>query len=264
MSNSSVLNSIARGLTKSAYELNRWPARMLHRLSKFAYSQATVKMPPELKSATDVHVSDIHKHLADKHAETIKNYFDNNQNCRPTNNGVRKQLIDRSFLQADIDRVAERYGARIDELTIFRLQQTDRKSDRGGITPTGEGWISEIWHSDNDRPGQFKIIIYLSDVTETSAPFEYKVPVKYVPYARRPVNSSRIPYEGEGEKVTGPRGTTLIFKNNIIHKGNYCRDGYRDVIMIGLEIPGPLTHVGDALKKFSKLGFWAPRSTVDV
>jgi hypothetical protein len=31
---------------------------------------------------------------------------------------------------------------------------------------------------------------------------------------------------------------TVIFKNNIVHKGNYCREGFRDVVMIGLRLPG--------------------------
>ncbi len=243
-----IINTSARVFTKSTRELNRIPKRILYKSSEYFQSRASIKLPPELSSATDVHVSDKYKYLADKYSDTIKSCFDNDRNCEMTNNGVRKALVDRSLIRPDIDRIAEQYGAELWELTIFRLQETERASDRGGVVPTDGGWISELWHSDNDRPGQFKIIVYLSEVTEERAPFEYKVPAEYIPYKwRRIENTSRIPFQGEGRKVTGPKGTTLIFKNNIVHKGNYCRDGYRDVIMIGLHLPGPYTHIGDIL-----------------
>ncbi len=233
--------------------MREWEYDALNRLSAYVRSKQTVKLPVDLASVTEANVSEKYKYLADKYADKIKHYFDNDENCEHTNNGVRKHLIDHTFLQPDVDRIAESYGAKIRELTTFRLQETDRKSDRGNVAPTDEGWISELWHTDNDRPGQFKIIVYLSDVTEDRAPFEYKVPVEYIPYiSGHVVNDNRIAYKGDGRKVTGPPGTTLIFKNNIVHKGNYCRDGYRDVIMIGLEFHGSVTRVGNVFKKIWK------------
>ena len=40
------------------------------------------KISGELASVDDVHVSRKHEALADKHAATIRDYFDNDQNCR--------------------------------------------------------------------------------------------------------------------------------------------------------------------------------------
>lgn len=211
---------------------------------------SAIALPGELSSITDLHVSRKYKYIADKYATIIGFYFDNDQNCRSTNGGARKELIDNSFISDDIARIAEHYDADIIELTIFRLQQTNRNSNRGQTVPSEDGWVSELWHSDNYPPDAFKILVYLTDVGDEQGAFEYKVPIEYVP--SKPGNTwreTRHSYKGVGNKVLGSRGTTVIFKNNIIHKGNYCRAGYRDAVMIGLRLPGPYLRVERMLKR---------------
>lgn len=210
----------------------------MRRIAAHFLFQRPIPLPHELDSVDDVHVSDKYKHLADKYAAPIGHFFDNDLNCRSTSRGVRKELIDNSFISRDIARIAERYDADIVELTIFRLLETDRSSDRGLTVSTEDGWVSELWHSDNFPPTDFKVIVYLTDVSNQQGPFEYKVPVEYVPSnSDLDWQDTRYAYDGSGKKVTGPRGTTVIFKNNIVHKGNYCRKGYRDAVMIGLRLP---------------------------
>ncbi|MCZ6666542.1 MAG: hypothetical protein O7B81_14660 [Gammaproteobacteria bacterium] len=214
------------------------------------YYRSPIRLPRELASVVDVHIGDKYRHIADKHAATIGSFFDNDQNCRSTNGDVRKVLVDHSFISDDIAGIAAQYDADIVELTIFRLQETDRRSDRGQTTPSGDGWVSELWHSDNYPPDAFKILVYLTDVGDEQGPFEYKIPVEYVPSNHR--NSwreTRYAYDGAGTNVTGPPGTTVIFKNNIVHKGNYCRDGFRDVVMIGLRLPGSYRRAERVLRK---------------
>ncbi|MCZ6674369.1 MAG: hypothetical protein O7C75_15680 [Verrucomicrobia bacterium] len=153
----------------------------------------------------------------------------------------------------DIAAIVTDYDAYLFELTIFRLLETERQSDRGRIKPTESGWVSELWHSDNYPPHAFKIIIYLSDVGDSQSPFEYKDPVEYVPWnPRLGWEDTRYPYACKSKKVTGPRGQTIIFKNNIVHKGNYCREGYRDVVMIGLALRGPFRRVCESVKRWLK------------
>jgi hypothetical protein len=202
----------------------------------FAYRRPFM-LPAELGSVKDIHVSNKYQHMAEKHASNIGRFFAKDENCRTTNNGVRKELVDKSFMVADVTEIAANYGAEIIELTVFRLSKTQRISNRGASMPTDDGWVSELWHSDNYPPDSFKIIIYLSDVGSKNGPFEYKDPVDYRP-ANWTLNykDTRVTDKSTGTVVTGPAGTTIIFKNNIVHKGNYCRDGFRDAIMIGLRI----------------------------
>jgi hypothetical protein len=214
-------------------------AKLLNRISTHIRYLAPLVLPDELTAAEHIHVSNKYEDIADKYAEIIAGYFDAKVNCHATHPGVRMELIDNSFIAADLQGIASHYNAKIVELSIFRLQGTKRKSDRGEQMPTEDGWVSEVWHSDNFPATDFKIIIYLTDVGAKQGPFEYKYPVEYVtPRPFLKLRDTRRAYDGQGRLVTGRRGTTLIFKNNIIHKGNYCREGYRDVVMIGLRLPG--------------------------
>ena len=78
------------------------------RIVRSRHCQSQIRLPRELDSVADIHVGDEYRHIADKHAATIGSYFDNGKNCRSTNRGVRKELVDRSFISGDIAEIAAR------------------------------------------------------------------------------------------------------------------------------------------------------------
>lgn len=109
---------------------------------------------------------------------------------------------------------------------------------------------SWLWHYDNHPKEVHKIIIYLSDVNEDSGPFEYlhrNGRAKVINPSRTGLDHwtkpkwprSRVPLEVidnyiktgyETKKVTGKKGTMILFDDNCVHKANIGKSGYRDVI----------------------------------
>lgn len=105
---------------------------------------------------------------------------------------------------------------------------------------------SWLWHYDNHPYEVLKVMIYLTDVTDGTAPFEYLRRAGSL----RPLHGSPIaPGYGHGRiadqelrrrlndgyeshTVIGPAGTMLIFDDNIIHRGNLAREGHRDVLVL--------------------------------
>ena len=102
-----------------------------------------------------------------------------------------------------------------------------------------EETASWLWHYDNVAPGALKILIYLTDTTEKTGAFlvlkndkdEYPLveSSKISPKeAHQPKwAKSRVPgkviarYKKEGYKehyIEGPKGTFILFNNNIVHK----------------------------------------------
>jgi glycosyltransferase involved in cell wall biosynthesis len=104
---------------------------------------------------------------------------------------------------------------------------------------------SWLWHFDNHPREVLKVMIYLTDVTDDTAPFEYiRDCVTGRPLMGSPLaptfGTSRLPagridrqLRGgfERVRVTGPRGTIILFDDNIIHRGTIAASGHRDVIV---------------------------------
>ena len=126
----------------------------------------------------------------------------------------------------------------------YRNIQTD--------SPEVSSWL---WHYDNNPKEAVKLLVYLTDVSEDTAPFELLTSpqggaVKMSTSRTGPnhwgppyIHNSRIPkdmmenFQSQGfenNKVVGPKGTTLFFDNNIIHKANIPTEGYRDVIIYNI------------------------------
>ena len=105
--------------------------------------------------------------------------------------------------------------------------------------------ISWIWHYDNHPSEILKIMIYLSDVDEQHGPFEYLgssytcdakliEPTPLCGYGRIPAKVLQR-YLADGHKsykVIGPRGTVILFDNNIVHRANIAKKGIRDAIVL--------------------------------
>jgi hypothetical protein len=107
--------------------------------------------------------------------------------------------------------------------------------------------VSWTWHYDNHPVEILKVMIYLTDVSESHGPFEYlrssrtqeaiyKSPTPLSGYGRVSSREVRcyLADGAESQKVTGPRGTLLLFDDNVIHKANVAQTGYRDVIVLQL------------------------------
>ena len=126
---------------------------------------------------------------------------------------------------------------------IYRNVPTD--------APKVSSWL---WHYDNNPKEAVKLLIYLTDVKNDTGPFEtlerdgdyIKMPTSRTGYNNwRPpvVPGSRIPKDMINEivnqgynkrKIVGPKGTALLFDNNIIHTANVPVHGYRDVVIFNI------------------------------
>jgi hypothetical protein len=106
---------------------------------------------------------------------------------------------------------------------------------------------SWVWHYDEHPREVLKLMIYLTDVTEDTAPFTYLAADEAgtaVIGARMPLyGQSRIPaskmaaYTARGHRpraVTGRAGTLVLFNDNVIHRATLAARGPRDVIVLQL------------------------------
>jgi hypothetical protein len=101
------------------------------------------------------------------------------------------------------------------------------------------------WHFDNHPREMLKVMIYLTDVREDTAPFVY---LRERATGRFMMGSPLTPLFGnsrvpaaqmerhlaggwEEHSVTGPRGTMLIFDDNIVHRGTLAQASHRDVLV---------------------------------
>ena len=105
---------------------------------------------------------------------------------------------------------------------------------------------SWTWHYDNHPREVLKVMIYLTDVTAESAPFEYlRASSSGEPIRGRPLaplyGTSRVPAStverhlksgAESCMVTGPAGTMVVFDDNVVHRGNLAKEQHRDVLVL--------------------------------
>ena len=104
---------------------------------------------------------------------------------------------------------------------------------------------SWLWHFDNHPREMLKLMIYLTDVDEGHAPFEYvRGTADGAPLYGSPIaptfGTSRLGGEQierhlrngwERCRVTGPRGTMILFDDNVVHRATMATAGHRDVIV---------------------------------
>lgn len=147
----------------------------------------------------------------------------------------------------ELEKTVFKSHAFVSAVHIYRNLQTqaERKS-------------SWLWHYDNNPQEAVKLLIYLTDVTETTGPFEYLRHKKTGNVIKMPTSriddnhwespppmfpSSRIPAtiidylleQGyEKHKVIGQKGTVIFFDNNCIHRANVPSEKYRDVLIFNI------------------------------
>lgn len=134
------------------------------------------------------------------------------------------------------------YGShvQVQNLYVYRNNVTDR-----------DPRMSWLWHYDNHPYEYMKCMIYLTDVGSEDGALEImehpetKLAAKHQSYRtsykdwRAAPNNSRFSkdqmkkIENMGykfKKICGPRGTIIIFNENIIHRANVAKENHRDVI----------------------------------
>lgn len=104
---------------------------------------------------------------------------------------------------------------------------------------------SWLWHYDNHPREVNKVMVYLTDVTEGTAPFEivrepgsgrppYGAPLAPLHWKSRVPDAEIERYLANGlerHAVTGPSGTVLVFDDNVVHRATVARTSHRDVLV---------------------------------
>jgi len=105
---------------------------------------------------------------------------------------------------------------------------------------------SWLWHYDNYPREIVKVMIYLSDVTDGTAPFEYLRSERRGQALRgRPLapgygngrfdDQAMAAFMARGciaERVVGASGTMMVFDTNVVHRANLAEAGHRDVLVL--------------------------------
>lgn len=185
--------------------------------------------------------------IIERHAEIVSDAFNNMDGVKITQEYNKKPVrlrINNENIHIVSDLLkffSELTGAELTEVTITRncVTEVPQLTNSNGFI-NSKDWYSSYWHTDNFVDGNFKIMIYLTDVLdEYSAPFEYIVNPNDYFYKQFNPNelSTRFydlhPSDEETIKFYAPKYTTIIFSPSFIHKGNYARKNHRDTIMLG-------------------------------
>jgi hypothetical protein len=137
-------------------------------------------------------------------------------------------------LLADLERRVYRAYTIADKVYVYRTLVSR--------VPPQKSWL---WHFDNHPREMLKLMIYLSDVGDGNAPFEYVRHARSgAPLYGSPIapafGTSRMSEDRiarhlrdgwERCRVTGPRGTTILFDDNVVHRATIAASGPRDVIV---------------------------------
>jgi hypothetical protein len=198
-----------------------------------------------------------HQPLVDRVAAEVDRAFAAPENCQL----VRERPAEGSH-QADVIAMQLRDPLAVDglrELSEPLLDEIER-AVYGAFTIVDRVYVyrspvshatpraSWLWHFDNHPREMLKVMVYLTDVDEDSAPFEYLRrrddgrPMYGAPLAPMHHHSRIAPGVVDGylanghetHRVTGPRGTVIVFDDNVIHRATLARSAPRDVVVCQL------------------------------
>ena len=156
------------------------------------------------------------------------------------------QLIDvrgldglEEFCAAVVPVIEERmYGAHVlvDKVYVYRSPVSRQQPQ-----------ASWVWHYDEHPREVLKLMLYLTDVTGDTAPFMFlarggdgravigtRTPL-YGQSRMSPARMARFQASGcVARAVTGPRGTLVLFNDNVIHRATLATRAHRDVLVLQL------------------------------
>lgn len=115
------------------------------------------------------------------------------------------------------------------------------------------------WHFDNHPREMLKVMVYLTDVGDDTAPFQYlRERSSEAPLAGAPLTplcgDSRVPAEEIDRRlagnwtchsVTGARGTIVVFDDNVVHRATMAKVAHRDAVVFQVRPATfqPLKHI---------------------
>lgn len=166
-------------------------------------------------------------------ASTTKQWFDKN----PVQNALSQfyplKLNFSNIANQIVPEVELLYGCHliVDKTYIYRSYHQKKKE------------TSWLWHYDNNPKTVLKIMIYLTDVDETTAPFQYIPKGLNEPTRNGPddwklaPNSGRIPDKeidlSKVASIVGPKGFAFIQNPNCTHRATVPDAGkYRDILVL--------------------------------
>lgn len=131
------------------------------------------------------------------------------------------------------------YGSYVEVASSYTEMKFIRKQAKAEV---------RLFHSDRHYEDTIRMIVYMSDVGEENAPFEYirhketkkTVRIKTADHPKY-TKTGRIPedvlqtYLDQGYervKITGKKGTMVLFDSKIIHKANVPKNGTRVVLVL--------------------------------
>lgn len=136
------------------------------------------------------------------------------------------------------------------DLEILRLNLTERLCKHFGLS--ADGAYSSLmynhiraneqnigsggsWHRDSNQC-QYKAIMYLSDVSEKTGPFEYVIETGIQKWWRILKNGLNLRYGDDkslvGDKIVGVAGTTLFADTSRLHRGSPIQQGERHALTL--------------------------------
>lgn len=169
----------------------------------------------------------------EKEASLVNTWFNKNHITNALSQYYSKKI--------DLSRIAKQIVPDVELLYGCHLYVDKTYIYRSYYQPTKQ--TSWLWHYDNNPKSVLKIMIYLTDVDETQAPFQYVSGDLNEPSRNGPddwgppTNGSRIPDSyvdlKEVKSVVGPKGFSFIQNPNCTHRATVPEDGKtRDILVL--------------------------------
>jgi len=192
--------------------------------------------------------------MVDSISSQVKLIYDLGKNCEyiPSKEDPLAMQYRNNLDISGVDELADYIIPQLEKSIFYCNLMCDRLLTMRSCKSKRKPSSSWLWHYDNQPKEIVKIMIYLNDIGVNNAPFEYihgpHDQIEIIPPTKNGPNdwkpdtkwiNTRVPKKeidkrlssgAYKRKIVGPKGTMVIFDNNIIHKANVCSSGYRDVI----------------------------------
>jgi len=202
-----------------------------------------------------IQIDETYHELVEKISSSVKNIYDSGVDCEYSPSKDSPIAIKYRFSNTipGVNEMADFIIPQLEKNVFMCNLMCDRLLTMRSVVTTEKPVSSWLWHYDNQPKEIVKIMIYLNNIGENNAPFEYLHgpgdfieiinPTKNGPNDWKPDSkwpNTRVPEHEINKrisngairrKVTGPKGTMILFDNNSIHRANICKENYRDVII---------------------------------
>ena len=195
-------------------------------------------MPPDIDLFRDLEFSKEYFKNIQSLKNKVEDMFTKQVDVERSPHGLSEEVVDTLALREVGDIYREMYQQNMEKV-FFCHHTTNRVQIVRSFPTTAEKDSSWLWHYDDNAPSQYKMFIYLTDVSDECAPFTYLANMKNKPIkvrtskvsptqeGKKEYHRSRLPEaeldkllsEGASEKrITGFSGECFVFDPNIVHK----------------------------------------------